>query len=236
MSRAALLGAVVACAGCGEDECPAHRPIDSGVLCAGANVLAARYSAFVNPTQDEIERAYQTYYSALRRLTQIEYVGPTSWSGLTLVSVVASAVDSEVASRWGAGEISTGIAEIDDALQQATLSSVQPSGPDFLLTFRRAINASTLDAVLAPYPEIDVNGETFIRPQGSEVWFEFDELGETTEVTLRFGWGDCFVECLGQHWWRIISHSDGSATLVEEWGDEIPAEVAAANRDAWDLW
>lgn len=41
---------------------------------------------------------------------------------------------------------------------------------------------------------------------------------------FQIGWGDCFVACDGMHFWRVHV-SPTASSLIDEWGDAIPADV-----------
>ncbi len=62
------------------------------------------------------------------------------------------------------------------------------------------------------------------REPGEEVTLEAPTSAPIVPVLYQIGWGDCIVDCTGQHFWRV-EVTPTSATLVAEWGDPIPPDA-----------
>jgi hypothetical protein len=63
----------------------------------------------------------------------------------------------------------------------------------------------------------------------------YDLIDEGIDVTtgehrvlFTIGWYECDVECAEQYFWRTAVAEDGSARLIEEWGNPIPEFVRAS--------
>ena len=61
--------------------------------------------------------------------------------------------------------------------------------------------------------------------QGS--WYEVRKLGDTYQVTVRIGWGDCPAGCINSRTWVYAVGPDRGVRLVRESGDELPAGSGA---------
>ena len=57
--------------------------------------------------------------------------------------------------------------------------------------------------------------------QGS--WWQAETKGDTFQVQVQIGWGDCPAGCIDRHDWTFDVAADGTITLVEETGPPLPA-------------
>jgi hypothetical protein len=76
-----------------------------------------------------------------------------------------------------------------------------------------------------------IDGVTYAEPNhvggdGDDITIE--ALGS---YVFKRGWGDCPSGCIYNHYWRV-EIQDGTAVIVEEWGDELPVAVQAASWSA----
>ncbi|NJD27591.1 MAG: hypothetical protein FIA92_04770 [Chloroflexi bacterium] len=63
---------------------------------------------------------------------------------------------------------------------------------------------------------------------GQSTWWTSSSLpdgGYRIEMTV--GWGDCPAGCINRHVWTFDVVPDGTVTLVEETGDEVPPSLPA---------
>ena len=58
-----------------------------------------------------------------------------------------------------------------------------------------------------------------------ERWYEMTADGNTWDVTLTVGWGDCSAGCAHHHSWHYRVGPDAKPTLVEESGEGLPADA-----------
>ena len=56
-------------------------------------------------------------------------------------------------------------------------------------------------------------------------------LHEPGWYTFKHGWGDCPAGCLHNHYWEILIEG-GTATVVQEWGDDVPVVAAGVSWSA----
>jgi hypothetical protein len=62
---------------------------------------------------------------------------------------------------------------------------------------------------------------------GSKTWTAEARPDGGFRVSLTVGWGDCPTGCINQHKWVYDVLPDGSTSLVEESGDDVPMDLPA---------
>ncbi len=222
-----------ACGGASDRDCLAEDPSAGGSDCLAAALLAVRETRDVVPSQQEIEKAAQVYRAAYPLLPAdfAHPPTPTSWYGPAMY-VTARATNAAVVSAWESGRVQTGIAAVDDVLAAAAVESVASDGSDYyVLRSRRVLADANIASALSGVPDLEVFGDP-VRPVEafSEVSFEYPVDSEgIIDVLFSIGWGDCTVDCRGQHFWRVRVPDVGDPRLVDEFGDPVPAE-------AWVPW
>lgn len=215
--------------GCGSALPCSEREIGetSDRSCLNAHVLASRYTSDVRPAPAEIDGVLSTYSSSLRALSDLCFVRAKMWWS-EVHRVEFDVTEPAVANAWAQGELSTGISQLDSVLDAAGAKEVAPvagTSGAYLVIFRHAVNAENLEREIGVLPGVDPRVERYTYDEGEEILLE-EPVPGTTDVVFRYGWGDCNVQCDGNHWWRIRVTTDGGSELIEEWGAPIPdAEV-----------
>lgn len=226
-SRVLPLLAVVACGGGNDEPCPVDEPSDHGRVCMSAQLLAARYTSELTPTQAEVNHALDVQCRAFEPLRGTLGRPPTATAWTNVQQVTAQATDPQLVGAWQAGQVETGIALVDAVLSRAHIDRVMAQGGDFFaLQSDYVLAPQNIDTALDGVPGLEIN-QQFVRPLEafSEVLLDYpDGPGGHVDVEMSIGWGDCSVDCTGQHFWSVRV-ADDSATLTDEWGDPIPAEV-----------
>ncbi len=226
VSRLAAL-VVTACGGADDEPCPIDDPDGHGRLCRSAQVLAARYTAELTPTQPEVSHTLEVQCRAFEPLRATLGHPPTATAWTDVQQVTAQATDPQLVDAWRSGRVETGVALVDDVLARAHIDRVMARGGDFFaLQSDYVLAPQNIDTALEGVPGLTLN-EQLVRPTEafSEVLLDYPEgLGGPIDVELSIGWGDCFVDCTGQHFWSVRVAGE-TATLTDEWGDQIPAEV-----------
>lgn len=221
---------------CGDNHpvCPADEAalsVTTSALCMSAHELARRATAELNPTQSEIDQAATLVASASTPLesilARIPAAGP--WQG-PLATIGGEATDPAIAQAWRLGLVHTGVEQVDRIMEGASIVRVQWAEDRFVtLGSDHAIAAGNMVRALNGVVGLELGYD-----DRSTIKNPYDLVDEgvdiaTGEHRLLFliGWYECDVECLQQYFWRTAVSPDGSARLVEEWGDPIPADVRA---------
>jgi hypothetical protein len=131
-----------------------------------------------------------------------------SFAGLLLVFAVVACAGA------GAGSTPTPV------------PTARPTPTPVTATVETPEDAATL--VIASDPRFA--GATELNPDliGASRWWVATPLaggGYTIEMTV--GWGDCMAGCIERHVWTYEVKPDGTLTLVDETGDEVPVDLPA---------
>ena len=65
---------------------------------------------------------------------------------------------------------------------------------------------------------------------GGCCFYEATPTADGFQVIVELGWGDCPAGCISRHRWTYAVANDGSATLVSETGDPVPAGFQAGGK------
>lgn len=81
--------------------------------------------------------------------------------------------------------------------------------------------------VVAEYPRFAGIRERDPQLIGQSHWYEVTPASGVGAfiVTMRIGWGDCPAGCIDEHRWMYAVGSDGTVTLQDETGSEVPDDV-----------
>lgn len=137
-----------------------------------------------------------------------------------------------VGEAWARHQLTTGVAAIDNVVAQMYVSTFTYDGslavPSASMVSSHAVSAVNVARALEGIDGITVElVDTHGFLQSSDVVDEdVDVATGARRVVFTVGWGDCAVGCAQAHFWRVAVWSDGTATLVEEWGDPVPPSVA----------
>lgn len=236
---ALALLAVLVLASCGEPEETCRfdtRPRNdtlSGWNCLNARHLASRASTGLFVTQPEIDTYLEAHLRAFEPIAPTLGYPPLTAFWWTEARVTTDRAD--ILGPWSTGQIATGIDALDTLLQEAHVDLIFGSANSYAVTSRDHASVSqNLAARITDLGLTDVAAsvdDNRFREPASEITFEAPPGGAETHVVFQIGWGDCFVDCTGQHFWRVrLTPTD--ATVVDEWGDEIPAEELLRYRNA----
>lgn len=203
--------------------------------CANARVIAQRDGQGMVVTQAELDAYLDVYVRAFEPLAPT--LGYPPLAGRWWSDVAIETNRPELVRPWSMGQLPTGIAELDTIVSAASIEVVHKASGINLFLLRsmthaviqqnlaRAINDLRLADVTA------ITEEFHFTEPGSEITFEARPGAASVPVLFQIGWGDCFVDCDGQHFWRVVVTST-DATLTEEWGDPIPPAELAGYRNA----
>ena len=220
---------------CGDNGDPqaCSDEIPSGVTVVGADCesawrLAKRTSPNLVLSQDEIDWHLAVYvrgYNALRDVLGRPPIA-MDWYG----SVGVRTSRPELVAAWSQGNPDTGIAELDNLLHSASVGEVTGHAGGSQFTFRSGrvlVERTFADALIAlAVPGLEVFDPYVRLPEyRQEVVIEpAQDTSQLATLVFSIGWGDCLVDCIGQHFWRVGVTAD-SSSLLDEWGDLIPDDV-----------
>ena len=131
----------------------------------------------------------------------------------------------------------TGVAAIDSITEAAHIDTITraPLSNQFDLASSRytVVNRNVAAAIVAARVSgVTVYAEEFgTREPFEEVTLEAPPTASVIPVRFQIGWGDCFVDCAGQHFWRV-EVTPSTVDLVAEWGDSIPPDVLEQYRQS----
>ena len=210
-----------------DDEFAAPSSIDA-LECLSAKQLAARDTVGLYVTQQDID----IYLDLLRR--SFAPIAPTlarpPLAGAWASGPFIDTTNPLVARAWTNGDIATGIIALDEVTSGAGVDAVErsPNSNIYRLGARRRTLAPAHVAAAiqaAAIADLIATTETFMPTEpAEEITVEAPLTAAIIPVKFQIGWGDCFVDCTGQHFWRVDVATSG-ATLREERGDPIPADV-----------
>ena len=83
---------------------------------------------------------------------------------------------------------------------------------------------AAMAAVVAAEPAFADVGPLDPNMIGQSAWYEATPASGVGAFVVKIvkGWGDCPAGCIDQHTWTYAVAPDGSVTLLEEGGSEIP--------------
>lgn len=225
---------------CGDPRAPCE--YDTGSIspssldeleCLSAKQLAARDAAGLYVTQPDLD----AHLDLLRR--SFAPIAPTlvrpplagAWTSDPFVATTNPAVTN----AWTNGNVVTGLTLLDEVTSAAGIDTVarSPNSNIYRLSAKqRTLAPAHVAAAIqaAAIADLTATTETFTPTEPSEeITIEAPLTAATIPVRFEIGWGDCLVDCTGQHFWRVEVTLAG-ATLVEEWGDPIPVDVLDRHR------
>jgi len=229
---AALAWVLTGCGWEADDErvtCRAEIPEDtSGIFgdCESALQLAVRTSAGLVLTQEEIDwhlDLYQRGYDALRGTLGRPPAAMNWYEGMDVWTERA-----DVVAAWSQGMVETGVPELDDILRATYVRKVVThfGGSYFTFESSRVVVTKNVAPLLATIPGLDISDPYVRLPdyQQDVVIEPPQDASQLAAIVYSIGWGDCFVACSGHHHWRVGVTAD-AASLLDDWGDPIPADV-----------
>lgn len=226
--------------GCGDNKRPwcIHDDRDAGPwpICVPAENFAARDTAMLVPSQEEVERYADRWSRAIDaepilagRVPQ-RFLSGTVWTR-----------NPKVIAAWTRGVVQTGDTAFDQIFAELRVREIHPfwqQRPDGLYYFSPYIRALFNENVwidrLAPtdswpwHPDNHQPWPPASGPYDDGWWTWLDEppgTGQdtsTAQIIFTFGWGDCAVACDGFHSVRAIVPADGAAVVYDLGGDPLP--------------
>lgn len=213
--------------------CPADEAslaVTTSELCMSAHELARRTTTEFNPTQAEIDQAVTLVEIGSKPLeaflSHFPPAGP--WEG-PLVQIAGAATDPAVAAAWRSGVVHTGNEAVDAVISGAKISSVQWAEDRFVqLRSNHALAAGNIVRALEGVPGIALSFDDRRATRNPYDLADegIDPISGEHRLLFTIGWQECDVQCEQQYFWRT-GILDGSARLVEEWGDPVPTDVRA---------
>ncbi len=240
LARAVLVaGALAGCSDDAPERCRFDAPDRVVSLaswnCANARVIAQRDGQGLAVTQAELDSYLDVYLRAFEPLAPTLGYPPLADTWWSEVAVETSR--TELVTPWSAGQLSTGFAGLDMIVDAAGIDLVDKAPGVNLFHLRSLTHAPVQQNLARAINELglaDVTASTeefhFTEP-GSEITFEARPGADAVPVLFQIGWGDCFVDCDGQHFWRIVVTPTGAA-LTADWGDPIPPAELEGYRNA----
>jgi hypothetical protein len=233
LHQTTVLALVSSLCACGDNAVPCD-PTTSDTnwqipYCLTSLVLAARDTADLLPSQAEVNR----YLDRLRRAAEIEPLveqqGAQRYRG-TSGRITIYTTNPAIVDAWGRSEIHTGDPILDAALKRIGATVFVPpkdNGPYFVASLNvGAIFSEEYLATLLSERASWID-EPYVHHRGDIVWTWADgsRTGSddaTAQIDASFGWGDCFVSCLGLRYLRAIVPPEGPATVYDMGGDPLP--------------
>lgn len=126
----------------------------------------------------------------------------------------------EVSQAWRAGELLTGVAELDFLLTEYFVSEVEASADrpdDFVVYFAEPLNAARL---LERFTAIEGIAGSVLWAYGDSNEIDVALQEDGWHVTFTLGWGDCPAGCIYHHRWEVVvADAGGEAVLLREGGE-----------------
>lgn len=93
--------------------------------------------------------------------------------------------------------------------------------PWVLITFEDPLHPVNLAPLFLAVDGVTYTEANYTGGDGDDITIQ--ALGS---YVFKHGWGDCPSGCTFNHYWQV-EINDGVATVVDEWGDDIPVSVQA---------
>jgi len=94
------------------------------------------------------------------------------------------------------------------------------------ITFFEPLHAPNLVPLVLAVDGVTIAEPNYTLGDGDDI-----TIAELGHYTFKHGWGDCLAGCIYNHYWEI-QIQDGVATVVQEWGDDVPVAVQARSLSA----
>ncbi|MBK7072694.1 MAG: hypothetical protein IPH44_10365 [Myxococcales bacterium] len=238
-ARAAAALCVMAACGCASDApyCGAHellRDQRSG-LCLSAHELAKRGTTSIIASQAELEQAELLVRQAFEALRPAFARVPVaaSWNqerGLVTLIVTNPAIEAAWAGGLGpttypeldrvAAELDAWRFEYGEHFPAGHVASFWSNGAASALNVQRAVQA-------VPGVEVYLVADAPVLRSSDIIDEGLDPVDGERRVVFTVGWGDCMAGCANARFWRTKIAADGTARVVEEWGDVVPEWLAS---------
>lgn len=219
------LASVIAVAACGADDrgttCHLDDYPDVAIPCLDAIRVAATASGELRPSGNEvaevfrvIERARRVESACFDELRQPEVV--------SLKELTVRVSDGTITEAWDAGEILTGIEDVDRILADSGATGVEGADGAYTLFFAYPANCPEIQEA---FQRIGVDSSLVAGPDVAWSGIEFQRSDGGYVVTFKLGLGDCFPGCPYHYWDVGVSQDVDSAHLLGERGEPVPDGV-----------
>jgi len=238
LAALAVLAGGLGAEGCGDNEpgCSVLKWAGGAEGCYDAQILVARDSAHLVPSQAELDRYWRRWRRALAAVPYLDAGFPQRYRGLPGGPAVFTN-DPDVIAAWWKREIETGVPAFDATIGQLVPIRIvhsrdQGSGPvSFVLEEDAVFGEEQLDAMLAPYawlpdawPYTERN-DTYWRWIGAPPHTTGGD-DATAELEVRLGNGDCLSGCLWMHRVRVTVPPVGQVEVCDLGGQPWDAQFS----------
>jgi hypothetical protein len=212
--------------------------------CIAANRFAARDSPTITPSQEDVDRYFERWTRVVTAEPILRNRQPQKYRGMssdlvaqiwTTNPAVVAAFSSSTMTRVDVPV--TGDPVFDQIISELVRPQLETKGQDldgdgeilFGVASSAQFNEELLHRrLLATSSRLD---DPFIELNDDGTW-TWPELGPgpgaddaTAQIDFRFGWGDCFVSCVGFRDLRAIVPPSGRAMVFDLGGDPLPPEL-----------
>jgi len=238
--RAIVVGFGAVVAACSDDAgpyCGAHELLrdQRSSLCISAHELAKRSTTAIIASQEELDAAEALIRTTLPALRPTFAWVPRAASWYQTRGLVELVVtDPGIEAAWANGLAPSGNEVVDRVVEELDVwdfsSAVHsPAGHSFALWSRGAPSARNVQQALQGDAGVEVIVWSELDPNATNVVDEgIDPTDGSRAVTYSIGWEDCAFLCRFAHHWRTKVGADGTAFLVTDWGDALPAALVEA--------
>jgi hypothetical protein len=236
-------------AACG-DNLPERRCVSieepGTVTCWAALSFAARDTAELVPTQEEVDRYHDRWRRTVEAEPILEYRLPQRYRTGAGNSTLLFTRNQQVIDAWMVGIIETGDPTFDTIISELRPVALHPYWKDygdgsfyFSLRSHGVSNEELLhERLLATSSWLD---DPVYRPQddGHLTWQSGQpgtgSDGDTAIIEFTFGWGDCLAGCSGFRTLRaFVPPGDVPATVYDMGGDQLPDHLQLSpNTKPW---
>jgi hypothetical protein len=165
---------------------------------------------------------------------------PLRYRGEGLIAVIETSNEMVISSFLSSPTHVTVPSTGDGAFDQVMSGFVRPQliykgqlTDDGVVTFEVAssavFNEELVQQLLVPTQSSLPDQYFAHRDDGSWRWSLGPPSGSddaTAEIDFSFGWGDCFVSCVGMHKLHAVAPPDGPVTVYDMGGDPLPPDLS----------
>ncbi len=191
--------------------------------CTSATYLALREATTVHIARADVEEAYATLKPAWETFPLVRLAVASNHRFASPIRADVKSVLPVIDAAWSVGTVKTGDPAIDAMfLGNGANGVAEGSESYYSVYFSEPLNMRLFTPAAATLPGIEVADGDYI-PQGSDIELHRNVGDGSVTATFRYGWGDCALGCDGVHQWVVFLPGDGTATVMDEGGDPLPA-------------
>ena len=220
-----IASALVAC------DAPATRCALTGYAsgdryCNSATLLALRETESIHIDDDAVAGIYDTLAPAWRAFPATRLADAWSWriGGRPDAVTIHSSLPA-IVTAWDAGRVETGDPAVDAVFLEHGVVAVAGESPSgYWAKLREPVNVAAYARLIATLPSTKLEDARY-PSHGIDITLVWNGVGRI--ATFELGWEDCFSGCGFRHSLVVSLPGDGTATLIREYGDELPDHVLA---------